>query len=273
VPYANVLILQTQLAANEATVAQFQQRLAQSGDLLATFTGHLPAEWRAADVRFIDLTLPEDLPVSLPSDLVRQRPDILAAEATAHTASANVGVATAAMLPSITLSGTYSANGTTTGSLLSADGRAWNAGANLVAPLFEGGTLWFRRKAAIDNYSQAMALYRQVVLGAFGQVADTLRALDHDAAALRAQDEALASAKEALRLVQINYEAGLSTYLEVLIADEQYHQAITHDLQATAVRYQDTVALYVALGGGWWSEGETTPPGSYSRAWRASGLP
>jgi len=169
VPYANVLILQTQLAANEATVAQFQQRLAQSGDLLATFTGHLPAEWRAADVRFIDLTLPEDLPVSLPSDLVRQRPDILAAEATAHTASANVGVATAAMLPSITLSGTYSANGTTTGSLLSADGRAWNAGANLVAPLFEGGTLWFRRKAAIDNYSQAMALYRQVVLGAFGQ--------------------------------------------------------------------------------------------------------
>ncbi|HYX74630.1 MAG TPA: efflux transporter outer membrane subunit [Steroidobacteraceae bacterium] len=268
VPYANALLLQTQLASNEATVAQYQQRLAQSEDLLATLTGHVPAEWQSADVRLSDLTLPQDLPVSLPSELVRQRPDILAAESTAHAASANVGVATAAMLPSITLSGTYSANGTGTGTVFSSAGRAWDVGANLTAPLFEGGTLWFRRKAAIDSYQQAMALYRQVVLGAFGQVADTLRALENDAVALRAQDAALSSAKEALHLVQINYQAGLSTYLEVLIADEQYHQAITNDLQATAVRYQDTVALYVALGGGWWSQGDTVPPGSYSRAWQ-----
>ena len=268
VPYANLLLLQTQLASNEATVAQYQQRLAQSEDLLATLTGHLPAEWQAADIRLTDLTLPQDLPVSVPAELVRQRPDILAAEATAHTASANVGVATAAMLPAITLSGAYNANGTTTGSMLSSDGRAWNVGASLTAPLFEGGTLWFRRKAAIDNYQQAMALYRQVVLGAFSQVADTLKALEYDAVALRAQDAALASAKEALHLVQINYEAGLNSYLDVLIADEQYHQALTNDLQATAVRYQDTVALYVALGGGWWREGDTGPPGSYSRAWQ-----
>jgi NodT family efflux transporter outer membrane factor (OMF) lipoprotein len=270
VPYANVLILQTQLATNEATVAQYEQKLAQSEDLLATLAGHVPADWHTADVKLTDLKLPDDLPVSLPSDLVRQRPDVLAAEATAHAASANVGVATAAMLPSITLSGGYSANGTTTGNLLSAGGREWNAAASLAAPIFEGGTLWYRRKAAIDNYNQAMALYRQVVLGAFGQVADTLQALDHDAAVLRAQDAALASSKDALRLVHINYEAGLNTYLDVLIADEQYHQAITNDLQAIAVRYQDTVALYVALGGGWWSPGDTAPPDSYTRAWQQS---
>ena len=108
-----------------------------------------------------------------------------------------------------------------------------------------------------------MALYRQTVLGAFAQVADTLRALEHDAAALRAEDEALRTAKEALHLVQINYEAGLDTYLDVLIADAQYHQAMINDLQAIAVRYQDTVALYVALGGGWWSEREDRAPKSY----------
>ena len=123
----------------------------------------------------------------------------------------------------------------------------------MTAPIFQGGTLWFNRKAAIENYRQAMALYRQTVLGAFAQVADTLRALDHDAAALRAEDDALSTSQQALHLVQTNYEAGLSTYLDVLNADAQYHQAAINDLQALALRYQDTVALYVALGGGWWS--------------------
>ncbi len=169
-------------------------------------------------------------------------------------ASANVGVATVALLPSVTLSGGYSANATRLGAPSSADGRGWNLGGGLTSPLFEGGTLWFRHKAAIDSYEQAMALYRQTVLVAFGQVADGLRALKHDAAALRAEDEALRDAKDAVRLVHINYDAGLATYLDVLSADGQYHQAMVSDLQATAVRYQDAVALYVALGGGWWSE-------------------
>ena len=165
-----------------------------------------------------------------------------------------MGVATAALLPSITLDGTYSANGLTTGSLLSSSGREWGMGANLSAPLFQGGTLWYRRKAAIDNYKQAAALYRQTVLGAFEQVADTLRALEHDAAALQAQDLALTTAEQALKLVQVNYAAGLGTYLDVLNADAQYRQAQSNDLQSIAVRYQDTVALYVALGGGWWND-------------------
>jgi len=265
-PYSNVLSLKSQLASTEATVPQLEQRLSQSDDLLATLAGHVPAEWGPADIGLAELTLPAELPVSLPSQLVRQRPDVLVAEATAHNASANVGVATAAMLPSITLTGDYSANSTAINQLTSASGRAWDAGAGLTQPLFEGGTLWYRRKAALDQYAQASSLYRQVVLGAFAQVADTLRALEHDAAALKAQDEALASAEEALHLVQANYQAGLSTYLDVLAADAQYHQAMINDLQMVAVRYQDTIALYVALGGGWWTETARAAPIPYRSA-------
>jgi NodT family efflux transporter outer membrane factor (OMF) lipoprotein len=256
-PYSNVLSLESQLASYQATIPQLEQKLAQSDDLLATLAGHVPAEWSPPRIDLQDLKLPSELPVSVPSDLVRQRPDILVAEATAHAASANVGVATAALLPSVSLSGNYSAIGTATNRVFTSNGRVWSLGADLTAPLFEGGTLWFNRKAAVENYHQAMALYRQTVLGAFQQVADALRALDHDASALRAEDEALRTAQQALHLVQINYAAGLATYLEVLSADVQYHQAMINDLQATAVRYQDTVALYVALGGGWWSG----PPG------------
>jgi NodT family efflux transporter outer membrane factor (OMF) lipoprotein len=253
VPYSNVLSLQSQLAANEATIPQLQQKLTQSEDLLATLAGRVPAEWQAPDISLTDLTLPRDLPVSLPSDLVRQRPDILVAEATAHAASANIGVATAALLPSVTLSGSYGVNNTSTSNLFSSHGNFWSFGAQATQPVFEGGTLWFRRKAAIDSYQQAMALYRQTVLAAFSQVADTLHALDHDAAALRAQNEALRTAEQALHLVQANYAAGLATYLDVLVADVQYHQAKIGDLEAIASRYQDTVALFTALGGGWWN--------------------
>jgi NodT family efflux transporter outer membrane factor (OMF) lipoprotein len=258
-PYSNVLSLESALASYEATIPQLQQKLAQSDDLLASLVGHFPADWSPPKIDLKDLKLPIDLPVSLPSDLVRQRPDILVAEATAHAASANVGVATAALLPSVILSGSYSANGTATNRILAANGKAWSFGADVSAPLFEGGTLWFNRKAAIENYHQATALYRQTVLGAFEQVADALLALGHDASALRAEDEALTTARQALHLVQTNYEAGLDTYLDVLNADTQYHQVVINDLQAVAVRYQDTVALYVALGGGWWNTPQSVP--------------
>jgi NodT family efflux transporter outer membrane factor (OMF) lipoprotein len=253
VPYSNVLSLESQLAASEASIPQLQQKLAQSDDLLAALAGHTPAEWSVPPVHLQDLTLPGTLPVSLPSDLIRQRPDIGAAEATGHAASANVGVSTAALFPSVTLSGSAGAVSNSASRLFPANGKVWSVGADATAPLFEGGTLWYRRKAAVDNYRMAMALYRQTVLGAFEQVADTLRALDHDASALVAEDEALSTAEEALRLIQANYAAGIATYLDVLNADGQYRQAKIGDIQATAVRYQDTVALFAALGGGWWN--------------------
>ncbi len=258
-PYSTVLSLQSQLASYEASVPQLEQKVAQTEDLLATLVGQLPAGFATPDIRLTDLSLPRDLPVSLPADLVRQRPDILAAEATAHAASANIGVATAAMLPSVTLNAAYSANSTSTNQLFASQGRAWSVGGSIAQPLFEGGALWFKRKAAIDDYQQAMALYRQTVLAAFQQVADTLRALDHDAAALVAEDAALQESGQALHLVQTNYAAGLSTYLDVLNADMQYHQAQIADVEAIATRYQDTIALYVALGGGWWNVPASSP--------------
>jgi len=252
-PYSSVLTLQSQLASEKATVPQLQQRLDQTDDLLASLVGHTPADWKAPRIDFAEITLPSNLPVSLPSDLTRQRPDILEAEAALHAASANIGVATAAMLPSVTLSGTYGANNTSLGQLTAANATFWGLEANATTPIFEGGTLWYKRKAAVDNYREAAALYQQTVLGAFAQVADTLRAVQHDAEILEAQDEAVEAAQKALHLVQANFQAGLANYSDVMIADAQYHQAKIADLQTIALRYQDTVALFVALGGGWWN--------------------
>ncbi len=249
--YASVLTLESQLASTEATVPQLEQRLTEAENLLATLAGQAPALWEVPNIRLDNLSLPAELPVSVPSRLVQQRPDVVLAEAVAHAASANVGVATAALLPSFTLSGSYSANSTQSSSILGSSGRAWSLGASVAAPVFDGGTLWFRRRAAVDQYQQAVEQYRSVVLASFAQVANTLRALEHDAATLAAQDQALQTSKEALHLIQINYEAGIATYLDVLISNAQYHQSLINDLQAVAARYQDTVALYVALGGGW----------------------
>ena len=176
-----------------------------------------------------------------------------------------MGVATAALLPSFTLTGAYSANGTQASGILDANGRAWSFGGAAAAPLFEGGTLWFKRRAAIDQYHQAVAEYQSVVLASFAQVADSLRALEHDAAALNAQEEALRTAREALHLIQINYEAGLATYLDVLNSNFQYYQAVINDLQGIAARYQDTVALYIALGGGWSATPAAVPASRTSR--------
>jgi NodT family efflux transporter outer membrane factor (OMF) lipoprotein len=247
--YSAVLTLQSQLDSYQATIPQLEQQLSQTDDLLASLVGHPPAEWKAPRIDFTELTLPSNLPVSLPSDLTGQRPDILAAEATLHAASANIGVATANMLPDVTLSADYGVNNTSFTHLIESGSTVWSLGADVATPIFEGGTLWYKRKAAIDNYQQAAALYRQTVLSAFAQVADTLRAVQHDAEILDAQDDALATAQQAVHLVQANFQSGLANYSDVLIADVQYHQAQIAVIQAIAVRYQDTVALFVALFG------------------------
>jgi NodT family efflux transporter outer membrane factor (OMF) lipoprotein len=259
VPYSSVLSLKSQLAANEALIPQLEQKLAESRHLLAALSGRLPSEWSAPELSLEDLKLPRDLPVSLPSELVRQRPDILIAEATAHAASAGIGIATAALLPHIDLTADLGAVSNSSSILFPANGHLWSAGAELTAPLFQGGTLWYRRKAAVDDYRQSMALYRQTVLGAFQQVADALRALEHDARVLAAEEDSRADAEEALRLVQANYRAGLANYIDVLYADAQLRQAIIADVQATAVRYQDSVGLFAALGGGWGDHPPTGP--------------
>ncbi|MEJ2689008.1 MAG: efflux transporter outer membrane subunit [Deltaproteobacteria bacterium] len=259
VPKTEVLSLRTQLAATEATLPPLQQRLEHSDNLLATLSGLLPAESPEAGITLDDLTLPEDLPVSLPSNLVRQRPDILAAEANLHQASAGIGVATANMFPSISLSGNYAQESTKAGDLFNHTNSAWNWGGGLTQPLFHGRSLWFQRRAAKEAYQVALADYRQTVLQAFAEVADSLLALTHDARTLQARIEGLDSSGKNLDLVRANYEAGIASYLEVLIANLQYQQAKISHIQARAQRLQDTALLFTALGGGWWNLPENKP--------------
>ena len=252
VPYVNVLSIKSQMAATEATIPQLQQRLSQSEHLLATLAGRTPAQWAQPQFDLEDLTLPGDLPITLPSELVRQRPDILAVEAQLHSANAEIGVATAALFPSFKVNGTYGLNNNSLSDLFKSASSFWSLGANVAAPLFHGGALKSQRQAAIEGYKESLANYRQTVLNSFAQVADTLRALEHDAETLQSQSQALRASEEALQLIQANY-------LQVLVANGQYHQAKIGYLQALAQRFQDTVALFLALGGGWWNVAEKAP--------------
>lgn len=249
--YAAVLALQSALAAYEATLAPLRQKLAQSEHLLATLSGHAPSEWLPPEISVNELSLPSSLPLSLPSDLVHQRPDILASEAQLHGASAAIGVATAALYPSFTLNGSYGQNNTSMNGLLGSRSNFWSLGANIAAPIFNGGTLSAERRAAVDAYRQSLLNYRQTVLSALSQVADILRALEHDAQTVEAESRSAAAATEALRLAGISYRAGTVNYLQVLISDIQYRQAAIGLLEARAQRLQDTTALFAALGGGW----------------------
>jgi len=259
--YSAVLVARSLVAGNRAQLAPLRQKVDQAGDLLAALEGVVPSKSDLPDIELTAMTLPADLPVSLPSELVRQRPDILSAEATLHASSASIGVATAAMFPSFSLGGTYGASASRLGDLSRASGRFWSIGPSATVPLFQGGTLWFSRKVAIDAFQESQANYRQVVLVAFAQVADTLNALRHDAEALQAQVDARSAADDALKLLQANYRAGLAPFTDVLAADVLAHQASLAYLQAVAQRQQDTVALYVALGGGWWNAAGTAGAG------------
>ena len=249
--YATVLSIQTLIASNEASIAPLRQRVSQAEHLLAVLEGVDPSHVNLSDITLESLTLPSDIPVSLPSELVRARPDILAAEAQMHVTSADVGVATANMYPSISLNAGYGVANNSFASLSGSSQQFWTIGPSMNIPIFAGGSLYYAKQAAIDAYQQTQAIYRQTVLAAFSQVADCLTALEHDAQALQGQSDARRYAADALKLQQVSYNAGLVDYLSVLVADVQYHQASIAYLQALAQRYQDTVALYVALGGGW----------------------
>lgn len=260
VPAANALSARAQLAATEAAIPPLAQRVSQSEHLLALLQGQAPGDGSVPAITLRDLTLPQRLPVSLPSQLVRQRPDILAAEAQLHAASANIGVATAALYPDFSLSASYGQNSLTLGSFFDSINNLWSLGANLTAPIFHGGTLRAQRRVAVEAYHGALASYRQTVLGAFAQVADVLRALEHDAEALAAQQRAMQASQRNLDIMQASYKAGASNYLAVLIAERQYQQARLGYVQSLTQRYQDSATLYSALGGGWWHAEETHGP-------------
>lgn len=258
VPYSAVESVRSALAATEAALPALEQHRDQADHMLSMLLGSTAGQESAPGFRLDDLHLPGDLPLSLPSALVRQRPDILAAEAQLHVSNANVGVVTAALFPNFSLSGSYGTNGNTVSSLSQGQSKFWSAGVAGDWQAFQGGTAWFNRKAAMEGYNKSLSDYRQAVLAAFEQVADILKALQHDAQELSAQDEAMQAAQEALRLTQANFTAGLAGYLDVLNSDQQYQQSRMGYVQVMAQRYQDTVGLYVALGGGWWN----APPAS-----------
>jgi NodT family efflux transporter outer membrane factor (OMF) lipoprotein len=249
-----VLAQAATLAQARAQLPPLQKQLAHTRDQLTAYLGRFPSDELAETFDLASLQLPETLPVSLPSQLVEQRPDILAAEAQLHAASAEVGVATANMLPQLTLSASYGSEANAT--LFTPGSAIWSLGAGLTQPLFEGGTLLHRRRAAIDAFDAVAAQYRNTVITAFQNVADALRALQSDADAVAAQAAAESAAADSLAASQREFRAGAISYLALLDAERTYQQVRISLVQAQAIRYSDTVALFQATGGGWWNRND-----------------
>jgi NodT family efflux transporter outer membrane factor (OMF) lipoprotein len=252
---AGVLAQQATLAATQATLPNLQKQLAQQRILLGALAGRLPNNEIAQTFDLTALQLPADLPLSLPSKLVEQRPDIQASEAQFHAASAEVGVAIAAMLPQITLSGSIGNTVLDAASLFSGPG-IWSLGAGIAQPIFHGGQLLHQKRAAEAAFDAAAAQYRGTVVAAFQNVADALRALQSDAQALAAQVEAERSANDSLAITRSQYQAGAVNYTTLLTAETTYQQAHINRVLAQATRYADTAALFQALGGGWWNRAD-----------------
>ena len=266
---ATVLTQRNQVAQAAATLPPLEKALAQTRHQLSVLAGKLPSEAGIPEFTLESLVLPEQLPVSLPSALVRQRPDIRASEQLLHQASALVGVATANQYPQFTLSGSYGSVSQAPRGLFEAGNVIWNLAAGLSQPIFNGGALAARRRAAEAGYDAAAAQYRATLLAAFENVADSLRALDADAAALLSQAEAEALASESLGLATQQYKLGAISYLVLLDAQRTYQQSHISLVQAQAARHADTAALFQALGGGWWNRAGANQPAAAAPASQA----
>jgi NodT family efflux transporter outer membrane factor (OMF) lipoprotein len=249
---------QSQLAQTTAALPPLLKQLAQQRDLLADLAGKFPSQAPADKFGLAGLRLPQDLPVSLPSQLVAQRPDVLQAEANMHAASAQIGVAIANRLPNIQLTANAGSTALAIAQVFGPGTSFWSLGAALTAPIFDGGTLLHQERGARANYVQTAEQYRSTVLAAFQNVADTLAALEQDAEGLKAAAAAQDAAKVTLDLSQRQYKDGYAGYLSLLSAEQTYQQARIGLVQAQANRFADTAALFQALGGGWWNRTELT---------------
>ena len=246
---------ESQLAQVAASLPPLIKQLAQFRDQLAVLAGRFPSQ-APEDIALSSLQLPQELPVSLPSTLVTQRPDVLQAEANLHDASAKIGIATANRLPNIVLTASVGGSAAAIDQLLSSGTGFWSLGAQVTAPLFEGGTLLHQQRAAKAAYVQAAEQYRSAVLTAFQNVADTLTALEQDADGLKAATAAADAAQVTLDLAQRQLKDGYAGSLALLSAEQAYQQSRINLIQAQANRYADTAALFQALGGGWWHRGD-----------------
>lgn len=256
VAQADVLTQQAALAQTRASLPPLQKSLAQQRDRLTVLAGRFPSQELEQKFDLASLSLPQKLPLSLPSSLVRQRPDVRSAEAQLHAASAAVGVAAANMLPQITLSANIGSAAAEMGSLFTSGTGLWGLVGGLTQPLFAGGALLHRKRAAEALLEQAAAQYKSTVILAFQDVADSLRALQYDADALQAQDVAERAAAHSLEISRRSVQLGAASPQTLLAAQQAYQQAVINLAQAQAARFADTAALFQALGGGWWNRGE-----------------
>ena len=246
---ADVYAQDAALAQLEGTLPPLNKQLYQARDQLAALTGHLPADARSIHVELDQLVLPTDLPLGVPSQLVERRPDVRAAEAQLHAATAQVGVAIANLLPQLTITGNIGSTATLFSDLLKPGTGFWSIGANATQTLFQGGTLIHRKRAADAALDQAGAAYKSAVLTAFQNVADALHALDADADALSSAGRAQDAAQKSLGVAHRQLELGSVSYLGLVASEQTYQQAVVALAQARTNRYADTAALFQALGG------------------------
>ncbi len=247
---------ESQLAQAKAALPPLLKQSAQQHDLIAVLTGRFPTQTPETRFTLESLTLPADLPLSLPSTLVAQRPDVLQAQANLHAASAAIGVAEANRLPNFQLTGDVGSSSLAISRVFHSGTGFWDLGAAVTTPIFQGGALLHQERAAKAAYQQSAEQYRGTVLSAVQNVADTLAAITQDAEALKAAAAASDAARTTLDLSQRQYRAGYASYLSLLSAEQAYQQARIGLVQAQAARFSDTVALYQALGGGWWRRPE-----------------
>jgi NodT family efflux transporter outer membrane factor (OMF) lipoprotein len=252
----DVLAQQSLEAQTAQTLPPLQKQLGQTRDALTALLGRLPSDEPADTFRLDDLTLPTDLPVSVPAKLIEQRPDVRQAEENLHAASAAVGVAIANMLPNLAISGDIGSTGLAVQQLFAPNTGFWSVGGSLTQTLFDAGALLHKKRAADAALDQAAAQYRSAVILACQNVADSLRALQADADAVKASADAQRAAKKTFDLAQHQRELGTITLVAVLIAEQAYQQAELALVQAQANRYSDTAGLFQALGGGWWNRTE-----------------
>jgi NodT family efflux transporter outer membrane factor (OMF) lipoprotein len=252
---------ETALAQSELALPPLRKQLAQIRNLLAVLIGNFPNNGPRETFHLRDLHLPRQLPVSLPSDLVRNRPDVQAAEATLHNASALVGVSIANRLPNLTIAANYGASSVAFDTLLAGSNRFWSVAGNAAQIIFDADALRQKQKAAEAAYDSAAASYRSTVLTAFQNVADSLRGIQFDAQALAAAAKAERSASDYLNITKKKLDLGAANSLLLLSAQQAYQQARIALIQAQAARLSDTIALFQALGGGWWGpkENAATP--------------
>ena len=249
---ADVAAQETALAQAEQSLPPLEKQLAQERDLLAILGGRFPAQGPAGTVELSALALPHEAPAGLPSSLVERRPDIRAAEANLHAASAAIGAAVAARLPQITLSAEAGAAASNLGGLASSSNLFWQLAGGIAQPVFDGGQLKHQQKAAEAGYDQAREQYRSTVLQAFQNVADAMQALGLDDEGLNAAAHAESAAARSLEISRKQVQLGEVSAVSVLNAEQAYHQARIALIQARAARYTDTVALFQALGAGGW---------------------